>query len=86
MDNAKVRVCTSRPLFLDRNITLQWTEILPRVPLGPSKRHLFKIPETEQVKFVKLNMYPDGGIVRLVNNCSNVKLTCLIIGAFPSLR
>ncbi|KAG1832526.1 galactose-binding domain-like protein [Suillus variegatus] len=42
----------------------KWTEILPRVPLGPSKRHLFKIPETEQVKFVKLNMYPDGGIAR----------------------
>ncbi|KAG1809352.1 galactose-binding domain-like protein [Suillus subaureus] len=42
----------------------KWTEILPRVPLGPSQRHLFKIAETEQVKFVKLNMYPDGGIAR----------------------
>ncbi|KAG0695703.1 galactose-binding domain-like protein [Suillus ampliporus] len=42
----------------------RWTEILPRAPLGPSQRHLFKIPETERVKFVKLNMYPDGGIAR----------------------
>ncbi|KAG2747366.1 Allantoicase [Suillus brevipes Sb2] len=41
-----------------------WMEILPRVPLGPSQRHLFKIPETARVKFVKLNMYPDGGIAR----------------------
>ncbi|KAG2079215.1 Allantoicase [Suillus decipiens] len=42
----------------------KWTEILPRVPLGPSQRHLFKIPETERVRYVKLNMYPDGGIAR----------------------
>jgi allantoicase len=42
----------------------KWTEILPRVGLGPSQRHLFKVPETERVKYVKLNMYPDGGIAR----------------------
>ncbi|OJA18612.1 hypothetical protein AZE42_01763 [Rhizopogon vesiculosus] len=41
-----------------------WAEILPRVPLGPSQRHLFKITETERVNFVRLNMYPDGGIAR----------------------
>jgi allantoicase len=50
----------------------QWTEILPRVSLGPSQRHLFKIPETARVTFVKLNMYPDGGIVRFVSNCSKI--------------
>jgi hypothetical protein len=32
--------------------------------MGPSSRHLFRIPETTGVNFVKLNMYPDGGIVR----------------------
>lgn len=32
--------------------------------LGPSSRHLFKIPQAEGVNYVKLNMYPDGGIVR----------------------
>ncbi|TFY71962.1 hypothetical protein EVG20_g1049 [Dentipellis fragilis] len=42
----------------------RWTEILPKVDLGPSFRHLFKIPETEGVNYVKLNMYPDGGIAR----------------------
>ncbi|KAK2464240.1 hypothetical protein APHAL10511_003697 [Amanita phalloides] len=41
-----------------------WFEILPKVPLGPNSRHLFKIPGTEKVNFVKLNMYPDGGIAR----------------------
>lgn len=42
----------------------QWTEILPRVPLGPSARHLFTIPESSPYSCVKLNMYPDGGIAR----------------------
>ncbi|KAF7306049.1 putative allantoicase [Mycena chlorophos] len=42
----------------------RWTEVLPKVPLGPSSRHLFGIPPTEGVNFVKLNMYPDGGIAR----------------------
>jgi allantoicase len=40
-------------------------EILPKVPLGPNSRHLFKIPETTKFNFVKLNMYPDGGIVSI---------------------
>ncbi|KAH7888506.1 galactose-binding domain-like protein [Phlebopus sp. FC_14] len=43
---------------------VQWTEILPRVPLGPYSRHLFKIPETSRFNHVRLNMYPDGGIAR----------------------
>ncbi|KAH7929828.1 Allantoicase [Leucogyrophana mollusca] len=42
----------------------EWTEILPGVPLGPSSRHLFTIPETSRFNYVKLNMYPDGGIAR----------------------
>ncbi|EGN99682.1 hypothetical protein SERLA73DRAFT_88261 [Serpula lacrymans var. lacrymans S7.3] len=42
----------------------KWFEILPKVPLGPSARHLFTIAETSGVKYVKLNMYPDGGIAR----------------------
>ena len=45
------------------NSRSQWTEILPKVPLGPSSRHLFKIPDTTRFNYVKLNMYPDGGIV-----------------------
>ncbi|KAH9935328.1 allantoicase [Fomitopsis serialis] len=41
-----------------------WSEILPRSPLGPSSKHLFKINPTEGLNYVKLNMYPDGGIAR----------------------
>ncbi|KXN91036.1 putative allantoicase [Leucoagaricus sp. SymC.cos] len=42
----------------------RWTEILPRAPLSPNSRHLFSIPGTESVNYVKLNIYPDGGIAR----------------------
>jgi len=44
----------------------RWTEILPIVNLGPSSRHLFKILESFSVNYVKLKMYPDGGIVSSV--------------------
>ncbi|KZV86218.1 Allantoicase [Exidia glandulosa HHB12029] len=43
----------------------RWTTILPKLPLGPSSRHLFKIAQTaEAYNYVKLSMYPDGGIAR----------------------
>ncbi|EKM54506.1 uncharacterized protein PHACADRAFT_258394 [Phanerochaete carnosa HHB-10118-sp] len=42
----------------------RWQELLPRVRLGPNSRHLFKIPQSVRVSYVKLNMYPDGGIAR----------------------
>ena len=42
---------------------IQWVEVLPKVPIGPTARHLFTIPETTCANYVKLNMYPDGGIV-----------------------
>ncbi|KAJ4001585.1 galactose-binding domain-like protein [Lentinula boryana] len=43
---------------------IRWTEILPKVKLGPSSRHLFTIPNAPSATFVKLNMFPDGGIAR----------------------
>ncbi|KAG7098760.1 hypothetical protein E1B28_000669 [Marasmius oreades] len=42
----------------------RWTEILPKVNLGPNSRHLFTVPPGSRATFVKLNMYPDGGIAR----------------------
>jgi allantoicase len=60
------RVCPTpfSPGLTERTGHIQWSEILPRVPLGPNSRHLFKVPETKGVNYVKLNMYPDGGIVK----------------------
>ncbi|KAJ7091204.1 allantoicase [Mycena epipterygia] len=42
----------------------RWVEILPKEAMLPNSRHLFRVPETPGVNFVKLNMYPDGGIAR----------------------
>ena len=61
------RVSAYRGSFRDGSSVLrhQWSEILPRVDLGPSSRHLFTIGNlnVSPVNYVKLNMYPDGGIV-----------------------
>ncbi|KAF9517085.1 hypothetical protein BS47DRAFT_1390130 [Hydnum rufescens UP504] len=43
----------------------EWEELLPKANLGPSSRHLFRIPQTNRAyTHVKLNMFPDGGIAR----------------------
>ncbi|KIM45234.1 hypothetical protein M413DRAFT_441917 [Hebeloma cylindrosporum] len=42
----------------------RWSEILPRTDLGPDSRHLFKIDSTPSFNYVKIHMYPDGGIAR----------------------
>ncbi|PVG00365.1 Allantoicase-domain-containing protein, partial [Serendipita vermifera] len=57
----------------------RWVEILPRVNLGPSSRHLFTIPQTDRpYSHVKLNMYPDGGIARF-------RVYGLVSPIFPAL-
>jgi len=42
----------------------RWSEILPRTDLGPDSHHLFKIESTPGANYVKIHMYPDGGIAR----------------------
>ncbi|KAG8887580.1 Allantoicase [Tulasnella sp. 332] len=56
----------------------KWKEVLQRVDLGPSSRHLFKIEKTvDSYTHVKLNMYPDGGIARF-------RVYGIVAPAFPS--
>ncbi|RPD59871.1 allantoicase [Lentinus tigrinus ALCF2SS1-6] len=55
----------------------RWKELLPKVDLGPSSRHLFTVPPTDGVNYVKLNMYPDGGIARF-------RVYGLVSPVFPS--
>jgi allantoicase len=46
---------------------VSWRELLPRAPLRPHERKLFE-PELRSVgltHFVRLNVYPDGGVARL---------------------
>jgi allantoicase len=43
-----------------------WKELLPRVRLGPNKRHtLRQIRKLGGVSHVRLNIFPDGGLSRL---------------------
>ncbi|GLB37590.1 putative ureidoglycolate lyase [Lyophyllum shimeji] len=42
----------------------RWSAILPKIDLGPNSRHLFTVAESSAVNYVKLTMYPDGGIAR----------------------
>ncbi|KAI0930256.1 hypothetical protein AcV5_007017 [Taiwanofungus camphoratus] len=55
----------------------RWSQILPKVGLGPSSKHLFKIPPSSRVNYVKLNMYPDGGIARF-------RVYGLVLPVFPA--
>ncbi|CAA91956.1 putative allantoicase [Schizosaccharomyces pombe] len=43
-----------------------WTPILPKLPCGPTQRHIYRFKEIPQQNFthVRLCMYPDGGIAR----------------------
>ncbi len=41
-----------------------WEEILESVSLGPSKRHFFDCKQPGPWRWLRLNIYPDGGIAR----------------------
>lgn len=42
-----------------------WTEIVAATPLGPSAHHLVVVTHPGPWRWLRLNMYPDGGIARL---------------------
>jgi allantoicase len=41
------------------------TELLPRTRLQPDTRHLFRLPGTDEVSGVRLDVFPDGGLARV---------------------
>ena len=46
--------------------TAQWTEILPRSPLGGDARNAFPVPPNDTpFTHLRLNIFPDGGVARL---------------------
>jgi allantoicase len=53
--------------------------ILPRIPCGPSQRHLFQLPHLTEKPYthVKLSMFPDGGIARF-------RLFGVVVPVFPN--
>ncbi len=47
---------------------VDWTPIVPRTPLGPSREHLIAATgatSTQRFTHVRLNIFPDGGVARL---------------------
>ena len=42
-----------------------WIKILDKKKLGPNKNHNFKIKNKTVFEYIKLNIYPDGGVARL---------------------
>jgi allantoicase len=44
---------------------LTWSELLPQSPLRPDSQNLFATSATSPVNFIRLNIFPDGGVARL---------------------
>lgn len=45
---------------------VQWTEILPKVPLQPGSQNIFEIDDRQNIyTHLRLHIYPDGGVARL---------------------
>ena len=42
-----------------------WTPLLPITSLGSSRHHVFAVAAAEPVNFVRLQIFPDGGVARL---------------------
>jgi allantoicase len=42
-----------------------WAPLLPRTPLLPDTPHRFRLPASQPVTHVRLDVFPDGGIARL---------------------
>jgi allantoicase len=45
--------------------TVEWKEILPKVPLNPGSQHLLEIEDKNVYSHLRLHIYPDGGVARL---------------------
>jgi allantoicase len=43
----------------------QWSALVPDTPLEPHTRHVFEVANPQTATFVRLNIYPDGGVARL---------------------
>ena len=42
-----------------------WHELLPQVPLQPTTQNLFAAEQRVNVNYLRLNIFPDGGVARL---------------------
>lgn len=42
-----------------------WRPLVPASPLGPSAQHLFTVEDAAPVRWLRLSIFPDGGVARL---------------------
>ena len=59
---ASLEACFSKKNPTKKTI---WKTILKKKRLGPDKNHNFKIKNHSTFNFIKLNIFPDGGVARL---------------------
>ena len=59
---ATIEGCYSANKSLKKN---KWTNILKKKKLHPNKKHSFKSNSNKTFNFIRLNIFPDGGIARL---------------------
>ncbi len=87
--HASLEGCFSR---LKPNKKTKWTRLLGKKKLGPNKNHNFKSQNKSTFNYIRLNIFPDGGVARLrlygkieidkkIINHKNINLTSVLNGA-----
>jgi len=66
-ESASLEGCLAPGATAEAVATATWRELLPRMPLGPHRRHFFgkELKALGPISHVRLNIYPDGGVSRL---------------------
>ena len=87
--HASLEGCFSRS---KPNKKTKWIRVLSKKKLGPNKNHNFKSQNKSTFNYIRLNIFPDGGVARLrlygkieidkktINN-KNINLTSVLNGA-----
>ena len=87
--HASLEGCFSRS---KPNKKTKWTRLLGKKKLGPNKNHNFKSQNKSTFNYIRLNIFPDGGVARLrlygkieidkkIINHKNINLTSVLTGA-----
>ena len=87
--HASLEGCFSRS---KPNKKTKWTRLLGKKKLGPNKNHNFKSQNKSTFNYIRLNIFPDGGVARLrlygkieidkkTINHKNINLTSVLNGA-----
>ena len=89
----KYKVCSLKAnIFSKPNKKTKWISLLSKKKLGPNKNHNFTLKNRSVYNYVRLNIFPDGGVARIrlygkiymgkINlNKKNINLTSVLNGA-----